>query len=203
MTFPRRTLWIIGAVLVLAGCAGVRRDAAAPGAPVDPSGDGVVRTRGCATATSPPAMSIDGTPQPANQNALSAIAGQIQPRAEKDFADVYAGVRLVQERDRIQVFRKPSADFDRWIVRDFAADCVEVLDARYSARELRAMQDRIEADMDHWRQRGIRVNTIGADFVRGVIVVGTQDEDRARQELPARYGSGIPIDVEHQEPLGW
>ena len=148
-------------------------------------------------------MSIDGTPQPANQNALSEIAGQIQPRAGKDFADVYAGLRLVQERDRIQVFRKPSADFDRWIVHDFAADCVEVLDARYSDRELRAVQDRIDADMNYWRQRGIRINTVGADFVRGVIVVGTQDEDRARQEMPARYGADPPIEVEHQEPVGW
>src|SRR5262249_24949960 len=158
---------------VLAGCAGTHVDAGTPGAPAGPSGDGVVRTRGCATANSPPAMSIDGTPQPANQNALDEVAGRVQPRGEKDFAEGDAGVRVVQERDRIQVFRKPSAAFDRWILHDFAADCVEVLDAAYSAVELQAMQDKVTADMDYWRQRGIRINTVGSDFARGVIVVGT------------------------------
>lgn len=205
----RRIVAVLGC-LALAGCgpAGAL-DNGAPGGPAASSGaptvsaDGVLRTAGCATATSPPAMSIDGTPQPANQNALSAVAGRVQPRAETDFAAVYAGVALVQERDRIQVYRKPSPEFDQWIRRDFAADCVEVLDARYSAVELAAFQQRVTSDFEYWRQRGLQINSVGASFIRGVVVVGTLEVDRARRELPARYGPQVPIEVERQGPIGW
>jgi hypothetical protein len=43
---------------------------------------------------------------------------------------------------RIRVYRKPSAEFDAWVVSAFAADCVEVVDARYSEKELRAWVER-------------------------------------------------------------
>src|SRR5690606_4594628 len=115
---------------------------------------------------------------------------------------VYAGVMMVQERDRIQVFRKPSSEFDQWILRDFAADCVEILDARYSAVELAAVQERITNDLAYWRRNGLQINSVGVDFVRGVVTVGTLDVDRARRELPARYGPQVPIEVERMGPLG-
>jgi len=190
---------VLAGAAAVSGCAGQRR---AVGHAPAPPGDGVVRTAGCATATSPPAMSIDGTPQPANQEALDEVASRVQPRADKDFADVYAGLQLVQERDRIQVFRKPSAAFDRWIVHDFAADCVEVLDAKYSAVELTAMQQRIEHDMAYWQQHGIRITSIGADPTRGVVVVGTVDDQPARAQFPAHY-PGLPVEVRHQDPVTW
>jgi hypothetical protein len=190
------------AAFALAGCA--QQDAlAAPAqsAPV-PSvvDDGVVRTAGCVHATTTPAMSIDGTPQPANQEALDNVAQRIIPPGEGKFAAVYAGVRMVQERDRIQVFRKPSADFDGWLLREFAADCVEAIDAKYSAVELGKLQDRVNSDLAYWSSHGVKINTMGTDFVRGVIIVGTLDVDKARELVPARY-PGTPIEVEKEGPL--
>jgi hypothetical protein len=202
----RSTAAMLG-LLALSGCGGGGAGGAgtAPGtpSPVASVADGVVRTGGCATATRKPEPFIDGTPQPSNQAALSDLADRVRPRAEKDFAAVFAALSLVQERDRIQVFRKPSVDFDRWIVRDFAAYCVEVLDAKYSAVEVESWQRRVTGDMKYWRQHGIEINSVGADAIRGLVVVGTLDVDRARQELPARYGPDLPIEVERQEPIGW
>ncbi|HEX6513965.1 MAG TPA: hypothetical protein VF049_00180, partial [Nocardioidaceae bacterium] len=183
--------------LLMSGCAGT----AAPGTPAPPTAsgghdpDGVVRTAGCATATSPPAMSIYGTPQPANQDRLDRLAARVDQIANTRFADVYAGVELVQARDRILVRRTPSDAFDAWIVRQFATDCVEIVDARYPLAQLRQWQSRIGSDIPYWRSNGVRINTVAADAARGVVEVGTLDVDRARQLLPAHYGPGIPIEV--------
>ena len=70
-------------VAALAGCAGQGQGrAGAGGAPaLAPGGGDLPHTAGCATHTSPPAMSIEGTPQPANQNALDAVADRIEPYA--------------------------------------------------------------------------------------------------------------------------
>jgi hypothetical protein len=87
------------------------------------------------------AMSIGGTPQPANQDALGQIADRIVVPAEERYADVYAGLELAPEQDRVRVFRKPSSNFDAWILRDFRADCVELVDAPHTAVELKALQD--------------------------------------------------------------
>jgi len=180
-----------------AGCAG--RTTGHPGASPDPTGP--VRTAGCATHTSPPAMSIDGTPQPANQEALGEMADRITPRAEERYADVYAGLEMVQELDRLRVYRKPSKDFDAWILQDFRADCVELIDAPHSAVELKALQDRIGSDMDYWAQQGVHISTIGSRVDGSAVEVGTVDVDRAKVELPKRYGTAIPIVVIEQGPV--
>ncbi len=170
--------------------------AATPTAPGGTSpGSGAELTAGCSVHTGPPQPSIDGTPQPANQNALREVAQRVQETAAVRFADVYAGVALYQVGDRIRVYRKPSADFDAWIRRDFADECVEVYDARYSARELYAWQERINADDSSWRARGVHIVSSGADFVLGEIEVGVEaaDVELARREFPLRYGAEAPI----------
>jgi hypothetical protein len=186
------TLLVLGA----AGCA--THTTGHPGAA---PGTGPVRTAGCATHTSPPAMSVDGTPQPANQDALSRIADRITVHAEERFADVYAGLELVPEQDRVRAFRKLSNDFDTWILRDFRADCVELVDAPHTAVELKALQDRIGDEIDYWDQHGIHILTIGARQDGTAVEVGTGDVDRARMELPRRYGTAIPIVVNREGPI--
>jgi hypothetical protein len=142
-------LTLVLAALALGGCARAGGHGVTPGGPVE---DAVVRTAGCATATSPPVMTIDGTPQPANQEELDALAGLVQPYAEAHFADVYTGLEIRSEVDRIRVYRMPSADFDAWITRAFARDCVEVVGAAHSAKELNALADRIAADIPDLRR---------------------------------------------------
>ncbi|OLB80218.1 MAG: hypothetical protein AUI14_07505 [Actinobacteria bacterium 13_2_20CM_2_71_6] len=165
-----------------------------------PPPDGMLRTDGCATHTSPPAMTIDGTPQPANQNDLAALAGRVQPYADAHFADVYTGLELRSETDRIRVYRKPSAAFDAWIVKEFARDCVEVVDTAHNQRELQALADRISADMAYWQAQRLPINSVGAS-IDGTVNVGTTEVDRARRELPQRYGTDIAIVVVFQGPI--
>lgn len=163
--------------------------------------DGVVQTAGCAFATTTPAMEISGTPQPENQNRLDEVAGRLNPVASSRFPDVYASVELVQIHDRILVRRKPSASFDAWVLRDFARDCVEIVDARYSMVELRARADRISADTAYWRSRGVQINMIGPRPDKGDIEIGVSDVDKAKKLLPAYYGPGVPLEIVKAEPV--
>jgi hypothetical protein len=145
-------------------------------------------------------MSIDGTPQPANQNALDAVADRLQPYAQSHFADVYSGLELRSEQDRIRVYRKPSTGFDDWVVREFTADCVEVVDARFSTRQLQAMMDRLSADLPYWQARGVQINEFAAEVDGSGIEVGTTDVERTRSELAQRYGTEIPFNVVYAAP---
>jgi len=165
--------------------------------------DATVRTAGCATRTSPPAMSIGGTPQPANQGALSAVAQRLRVHADRHFTDVFTELELRPESDRIRVSRKPSAAFDEWVRRDFAEDCVEVVDARFSARELRAMVGRVEVELPYWLRQGIRVTSlsIAVDGTITLDVPGDQLE-RARTEIPRRYPD-LVFAIERGGPVVW
>jgi hypothetical protein len=145
-------------------------------------------------------MSIGGTPQPANQNDLVAVADRVQPYAQAHFATVYTGLELHSEQDRIRVYRKPSADFDAWLVREFARDCVEVVDARYSEKELAALADRVSGDLPYWQAKGVPVNLVSAKVDGSGIEVGTTDVERTRRELAQRYGPDAPITVVYGQP---
>jgi hypothetical protein len=187
----RGSLLIGALLLVLAGCA---RPATAP------AGQGPVRTAGCATATSPPATSIDGTPQPANQEALDALAGRVEQVAKTRFATVYTGLELRSEQNRLRVYRVPSDAFDRWLTGAFAADCIEVVDAAHSARELDALADRITGDIAYWQSQHIPISTVSPRVDGSGVDVTTTEVARASRALAQRYGTAVPIRVEYGEP---
>lgn len=163
---------------------------------------GLPHTAGCGTSPSSRATSIDGTPQPINQRALDDVATRLRPAAETRFADVFADLEMRHETNRIRVFRKPSAAFDAWIRGEFAGVCVEMADARYSARELQNVADRVEADMKYWRNRGIQINVVGAGVDRITIGVDPAHLDDARRVMPGRYHP-VLIVVEAQGPMAW
>jgi len=185
---------------VLAGCSrpgtrpapGANRVAAQAPASA-PAQRRVVRTAGCATATSPPAMTVDGTEQPANQGYLDGIADRLQPYARAHFAAVYSGLELRSEQDRLRVYRMPSAGFDAWMLRAFAADCVEAVDAPHSQRELQTLGDRVAADMDYWTRHNVPVNFISVKNDGTVVEVGTTDIVRTKREFTVRYGPAAPL----------
>jgi hypothetical protein len=202
---PRLT-WLVlgvlvgGSALVFAGCA---RPGSSP-SPADSRSPGtslVVVTDGCATATSPPAMAIDGTPQPANQEALDALAQRIQPYAEAHFADVYTGLELRSEQNRLRVFRVPSSTFDSWLLGTFAADCVEIVDAAHSAREVNDLATKITNDLAYWRAQHVSINTVSPRVDGSAVeVTTTTDVGKASAALVARYGTAIPIAVTKGDP---
>ena len=66
--------------------------------------------------------------------------------------------------------------------------------ARYSLRELRATQARIEADWDYWTQRGFEVNNIGLDEERNAVTVGMENPSReAKAAFRERYGPSVIV----------
>jgi len=176
-----------------AGCA----QAGAPGAP------GGVVTDGCRFATSPPAMEVDGTPQPSNQEALGALAERIRPLVEEPYAEVFGYLSMEHATNRIVVYRKPSAELDALILDRFRADCVELRDVAYSAVETKALADRIADDAPYWRGKGIEIYTVGMNDDWSVMEVQVReaDVDKATAELPKRYGATIPIVVMKGEPI--
>jgi hypothetical protein len=200
-----RLTWLVlgvvvgGSALVFSACA--RPGASpSPGDSPSPGASSVLVTDGCATATSPPAMTIDGTPQPANQEALDALAQRIQPYAETHFADVYTGLELRSEQNRLRVYRVPSSTFDSWLLGTFAADCVEVVDAAHSAREVNALATKITDDHAYWQSQHISINTVSPRVDGSAVDVTTTDVDKASAALLARYGTAIPIAVTKGDP---
>ena len=149
----------------------------------------VVRTSGCGTS---PQSSPGGPADPVD------VAAQIGVRGEADFAAVFAGARVGDAG--VEVYRKPSAGLDAWILSTFAASCVTVHDARFSAVELAKRYQQINDDNVHWSEQGVHVNSVSSDFVRGVVVVGTQEVDKARPLFAARYADGPPVELVDEAP---
>jgi hypothetical protein len=160
---------------------------------VSPALGRVVRTAGCATATSPPAMTVDGTPQPANQEYLDGVAGRLQPFARAHFASVYSGLELRSAQNRLRVYRKPSPDFDAWMLSAFRSECIEAVDARHSEQELRALGDRVSADLDYWRKHGVQVSYFSVKSDGTDVEVATTDVARTKREFALRYGADAPL----------
>ena len=193
--------------LVLAGCAGPGTGptpGASPAGPLTPSASPapgrMVRTAGCAAATSPPAMTVDGTPQPANQEYLDGVAGRLRPFARAHFAGVYSGLELRSAQNRLRVWRKPSAAFDAWMLREFKSECIEAVDARHSEQELGALSNRIAADMQYWDKHGVPVSFFSAEGDGSAVEVGTTDVARTKREFTLRYGAAAPLRFVYGKP---
>jgi hypothetical protein len=161
--------------------------------------DGVLETPGCTGYNPPTATMVDGTPVAPNQEALSELAMRIQPYAMSHFGDVFATVEFRPD-GRLRLNRKPSRALDAWVMREFAAECVEIADAKATSSEMEAWARRI--DIRYWERRGIRIYTMGGDPVDGILVIEVAEPDlaRAREEIPKKYPD-LPIRVEKGAPV--
>jgi hypothetical protein len=170
-----------------------RHSPAAAPAP-SPTDDVRAQTAGCADAVPPPTAYAT---QPANQTALDDVAQRIYRHVQARFVDVFTGLEMRQEADAVRVYSKPSAAFDAWILDTFADQCVEVAEARYSAPELQAFVDQVEADRSHWKARGIQLNTVSVSM-DGTVTLGVDPErvEAARREIPSRYPFRVLIVAE-------
>jgi hypothetical protein len=162
--------------------------AGVPGVSVDhtPAGEGAValmtvsaRTSGCGESPSPGPILLDG------------VANRLRSQAESRFRDSFAEIEIT---DRVRVFRKPSAELDAWVLQEFSADCVELVDAPYSGREIHALRDRINADRDYWLRQGIALNTVTVG-VDGTITIGVGEgqKEKAGAAVPVRYGTRVIV----------
>lgn len=139
---------------------------------------------------------VPGTP-----NHLDPVLGRIEQEGRARFAESYAGLEVMPDQLSAVVYRVPSAQFDAFL-REVAGEAAVVIrDAPYSVAELTALMERITADLDYWRERGIRINAFGARHDGSGVQVGTQEVARAEVELPKRYGARPPVLIVEEGPI--
>jgi hypothetical protein len=185
----------LGAILMIGGCGDPEEQALTPGL------TGGWSTAGCELAREPTSVTVGGISMPATPAALDAAIARIDRGGRGDFKDSYAGLEVDQEHVRAVVYRVPSAHFDDFIRQAAESACIVVRDAAHSSADLATWHDRVLADLSFWTARGIRIVTIGARHDGTGVEVGTQDIERARLELPARYGSRAPLIFVEQGPV--
>jgi hypothetical protein len=185
----------LGAVLMIGGC-GEPDDEVLTSGPTSSWS-----TAGCELAHQPESITVGGLTMPTTPAALDAASARIDQGGREAFHDSYAGVEVDQKHVRAYVYRVPSAGFDDFIRQAAENTCIVVRDAPHSAADLSVWHDRVVADLSFWTARGIRIVTIGARHDGTGVEVGTQDPDRARLELPARYGSRAPLMIVDEAPV--
>jgi len=190
-------LLALGVVLVIGSC-GYPHDEA-PGN--RPGLTGGWRTAGCGLARDPANVAVGDLTLPATPAELDAAIGRIDHGGRGDFAGSYAGLEVDQKQVRAIVYRVPSEAFDDFIRRTAENTCIVVRDAPHSMTDLAVWHDRVLADLPFWTDRGIRIVTIGARHDGSGVEIGTRDLDRAKLELPARYGSRAPLVFVNQAPV--
>jgi hypothetical protein len=185
---------VLGAILMIVSGCGDPDDAPAS-APA-----GGWSTAGCELARQPESITVGAVSMPSTPTALRAAMERIDQGGRGDFKNSYAGLEVDQELVRAVVYRVPSAPFDDFIRQAAENACILVRDAPHSVADLGVWHDRVLADLAFWTARGIRIVTIGARHDGSGVEIGTQDLDRARLELPARYGSRAPLVFAAQDP---
>ncbi|MGX6605192.1 hypothetical protein ACWKSP_24105 [Micromonosporaceae bacterium Da 78-11] len=158
-------------------------------------------TAGCEFTRVPATVKVGGVVMPATPPALDAAIARIDQGGRSTFADSYAGIEVDQHRVRGIVYRVPSAAFDDFVRQSADNACILVRDAAHSTNDLAVWHDRVVADIPFWTSRGIRIVTIGARHDGVGVEVGTRDLDRARMELPARYGTRAPLVFVAEGPI--
>jgi hypothetical protein len=169
-----------------------------PTASPTPRADSVLETPGCAGYQPGMATEDQGTPIAPNQTPPNMLARHVMLEAVSRFGDVFASAEI---RDgRVRLNRKPSREFDAWIMRDFAGQCLEIADAKASQNDMQTWVGRI--DFRYWRDQGIEIHTVVGNPVDGVIVLRVAEDDlaRAQKEIPKMYPD-LPIRVEQGEPI--
>ncbi|MFI6226158.1 hypothetical protein ACIBCR_02425 [Micromonospora echinospora] len=124
---------------------------------------------GAASGPRPPAP----TPFPSdwpNQEKLMNAYAKVETDARKHFPDTYAGSQLDLPGDALVVHRKPSPEFDEAIRALVPGVTVRYAYASHSERQVNAWTERVIADYDYWRGRGITLHGIGPDMGQGVFV---------------------------------
>jgi hypothetical protein len=158
-------------------------------------------TPGCEFSREPESVAVGDISMPATPAALDAAIARIEQGGQGEFATSYAGVEVDEQRVRAIVYRVPSDSFDAFIRRTAEDTCIVVRNAEHSSTDLAVWHDRVLADLPFWTDRRIRITTIGARHDGAGLEIGTQDLDRARLELPARYGSRAPLVFIQQGPV--
>ena len=193
----RIALLLLGTTFMAAAC-GEASQAARP----EPTGlTGGWRTAGCEFHRDALTVTVNGQTMPSTPPNLEAAMARIDTGGRDRYAVSYAGIELDQEHVRAVVYRVPSAAFDKYIRNNAEDTCIEVRDAPHALAELTALHDRVVADLSMWEERGIRISTVGPRHDGVGVEIGTEDVERARQQMPVVYGVQAPLIFVRQGPV--
>lgn len=156
-----------------------------------------MRTDGCANVSAPAPLVTAGATMYPTTEGLNSVLTQLQQRGEDEFADSFAGLQVVPEQGYAIVYRVPSATFDQMVKTISTGQCVHIRDAPYTAKALRGLAEKIGGDFEYWRAQGIQVNSVGPLHDGSAVEVGVEKSalDRAKVELPKRYGLTPPMKI--------
>ncbi|MBB5868139.1 hypothetical protein F4553_001518 [Allocatelliglobosispora scoriae] len=176
------------AVAMTAGCAGQGSDEAGPGG---------IETPGCSQQgpAPEPIVTADATMFGTTQN-MSDLLEVLRVQGEGRFADSFAGLEVIPERNRGVVYRVPSAAFDTFIAQAAGRQCMEIRDAPHTNAELKALHQRIMDDSEYWQQHGVHINMSGPKHDGTAVTIGTDDPAAAEPKLRQRYGPDAPLSFE-------
>jgi hypothetical protein len=177
---------VLGAVVFMSGGCGDPH--VEPGGPEDGWS-----TLGCGNARVPAHVTVGNHTMPTTPVELATAMERIERAGREDFAESFAGIEVDQERVRAIVYRVPSEPFDDFIRRTAESSCLVVRNARHSAKTLDAWHDRIIAELAFWSHRGLHIVSVGARHDGSGVEIGTDDVDKARQELLGRHGADAPL----------
>jgi hypothetical protein len=145
---------------------------------------------------------VDPTVLQRYQTEMTNAAFALESAAVQKYPDVYTADALIPGGDGLQVYRKPSGAFDRWLGQQFPGLCVEFVDTAHGYQELHALEDHITADVGYWRSHGITSLRITI-LLTGTVEVGVPPAvvDDARQQFTGRYGAGAPLSIVGAPPV--
>jgi hypothetical protein len=107
------------------------------------------------------------------------------------FPHHFTGVAVKQQT--LLVYRRPHPEFDRRVRAAFPYPGIRFVDSDFSRRELSDLQERIQADRQHWLHRGILINSVGSTADRVLVGVPPPDFAKARPALEKHYGPIVVV----------
>ncbi|MEU4744896.1 hypothetical protein AB0G02_31150 [Actinosynnema sp. NPDC023658] len=146
---------------------------------------------GCADAGTPPAAPSSAV-TPTDAPGASEAADRLDPALEQAYPDTYSGLSL--EGDVLVVHRVPDQALDAEARRLAGSVPVEFRDARFSLTTLRETTEQVTADLDYWRERDVRIGTVGPRPDGNGVLVTTLAGEKDLPALTARYGDVITVE---------
>ncbi|MDX8029152.1 hypothetical protein SK803_02970 [Lentzea sp. BCCO 10_0856] len=154
-------------------------------------------TTGPATTTYSEPPDTTSYPPGFNNEDLHKAAEALKPLLEGEFATTYSRLTVRDNVPMLVIYRKPNPRFEAEVWKTAPNVRIDFRDARYSYAELSEHQRRLMNDIEHWKTRGITINSAGLGQDGSALDVGTETDppkDVVRQ-LEAHY-PGMSFKVE-------
>ncbi|GAB7041898.1 MULTISPECIES: hypothetical protein [Catenuloplanes] len=158
------------------------------------------RTEGCGARRAPERVEAVTGAMLVTPADLATVLARVESVGRSQFPESFAGLEVDQAAVLGVVYRVPSADFDAFLRAEGTTVCLEVRDARHDLRTLLTLQERVVADLGHWRAAGIEIGVVGCRHDGTGVEVSTQQVAQAEDQLPRRYGREVPIFVRDEAP---